>query len=224
MIERGGKNEERLYIYDLNFRHGRDDVCVTKTDMPNLNDIIARHRARYFLPASFCRRDMKVLDFPCGSGYGYQILGELAAYEGLDIDDVSLEYARKIYFNSLKVFRKGNLCEPHITKNAYDIIACIEGIEHIESEFHKPLIDSFHAGLVPGGRLFVTCPESKKAVSGPSDKNPYHKHELTEKDFHSLLQSAFSNTVIFKTKDVLHNGSIQNMMYAICTKNDKGGS
>ena len=70
---RGGTNEERLYLNDLH-SHG-----VLRTNMPNMKDLVARHKARYHLAAFVARPDMKVLDFPCGSGYGAEILDNFCA-------------------------------------------------------------------------------------------------------------------------------------------------
>ena len=217
MIERGGKDEERLYLEDYKFFRGKEEVIIKKTDMPNIEAIIHRHKARYCLPAAFCRYQDVVLDFPCGSGYGYDIMGRTTLYEGLDIDAVTMEYCRKTRCNSIKTFRTMDMETPRLEKGKYNVIACIEGLEHIDGKFQAPLIAEFHNALQFCGRLIVTCPEAD-GKSGPSKTNPYHKHELTMKDFKDLIGSVFDNFVVVDMEDILHNGEKSNLMYAICKR------
>jgi 2-polyprenyl-3-methyl-5-hydroxy-6-metoxy-1,4-benzoquinol methylase len=216
MIKRGGKDEERLYLHDLKIMHKGEEIIFNKTDMPNLDDIIQRHKSRYYLPAFFCRKGMKVLDFPCGSGYGYEILGENTIYEGRDVDSFTLMYARRIYNNSEKVFYEGDLTKSNIKENQYDIIACIEGLEHIEKDYQDFLIKSLCNGLKKDGRLIISTPLVD--VSGPSKNNKYHKHELSEKDFMDLLLKYFDDVEIIKTEDILHNGNKHICAYGICRR------
>ena len=105
MIERGGTIDERLYLYDLviddwdKYDESSEHIInFKKSDLPNMEGMIERHKARYFLPAFFCRPGMKVLDFPCGSGYGSEIIRSLGGeYYGKDIDAPTIEYCRRIY-------------------------------------------------------------------------------------------------------------------------------
>lgn len=217
MIDRGGKNEDRLYLHDRNFFRGKEPVVVKKTDMPNIEAIIHRHKARYYMPAFFCRYQSNVLDFPCGSGYGIEILGKGTNYEGFDNDEITMEYARKTYCNSIKTFRTMDLTAPRIEKGKYDVIACIEGIEHIEGEYQGPLVKAFYDGLKPGGRLIVTCPKAPEA-SGPSKTNKYHLYELTTDDFKKLIKTCFVLSTFITTRDILHNGEEAICMTAICEK------
>lgn len=214
MIERGGTNEERLFIYDAKFNLSGREIVIKKTDMENIREIIHRHQSRYHLVAGFTRPGMKVLDFPCGSGYGYDIIGKNVIYEGMDYDDITIEYARRKYNNSEKVFMKRDLTNPCVQKNTYGVIACIEGLEHIEKQYQEPLIKSFYEGLKPGGWLIVTTPEADR--SGPSKMNPYHKWELSDDDFEELLEAYFDEVRIINVWDKLHNGQETNMMFGIC--------
>jgi len=216
MIERGGTNQERLYLFDMNFQvHGKP-ISIKKTDMPDMRDIIHRHQSRYSLPIFFSRPGMKVLDFPCGSGYAYSLFNNVI-YEGMDNDWVTIEYARRLYCNSEKVFLKNDLEKPSLSNNKYDIIACIEGLEHIDLKFQQPLIECFKKALKVGGRLIVSSPEAYDK-SGPSKDNPYHKGELTKLGFTGLLESVFKNIHIITIEDKLHNGNKANLMFSVCQK------
>ncbi len=220
----GGNNTERLYLKPLTFYHKNVKVKVKPTNLPNLSDLIARHKARYYLVKSFIRSRDRVLDFPCGSGYGMEILNNgNIIYDGLDKDELTISYAKIIYGlgkeNDVKFninFHIKDLCNPKLYNNYYDVIACIEGIEHIERKYHKPLIKAFYRALRKGGTLIITTPNTGK--TGKSKVNPYHLCELTYNAFKKLLQISFNDVSIITQRDTLHTGEKVNLMFGICHK------
>jgi 2-polyprenyl-3-methyl-5-hydroxy-6-metoxy-1,4-benzoquinol methylase len=206
---RGGTNEARLYLNDLD-SHG-----ILRTNMSNMNDLIARHKARYHLGAFLARPDMKVLDFPCGSGYGAEIIDNVE-YIGMDIDQDTIHYARNFYpFASFDV---NDLTNPKDIGENYDLILCIEGLEHIGMQYQEPLVETFYNALKPGGRLLVSMPEAPDQ-SGPSPDNKYHLWELSFMHFHTMLWNRFDTGVqIINHEDTLHNGVKSNCLYGICLR------
>ena len=209
---KGGKEEERLYLFDA------DWLDIEKTDMDNMGELIARHKGRYSLGAFMVRPGMKVLDFPCGSGYGSTILsnhGEIdIEYHGYELDMTTVEFARYFYYG---IFRVRDLKKPEIPKDFFDLICCVEGLEHIELEYHHQLIQAFYDALKVGGRLLVTMPEAQ-SKSGLSLINHYHVGELTASDFDHLLRSHFPSVQTFYHADTLHNGHESIMLFGICRK------
>lgn len=216
----------RLYLEDLEFDmpDGRH-VVVKRTYKPdgfsghNMANLIARHRGRYHLLGLFCRPGMRVLDFPCGSGYAAQLLEEQGvSYEGRDIDEPTLEYARRLYGQSGS-FKLGDLTKPDLETEGFDVIGCLEGIEHIGKEFQRIAIDAFYKALKPNGVLVVSSPENSNKESGPSQENKWHKWELSKKDFLNLLSVFGEGGVEMITlKEVLHTGVMSTCFYAACRK------
>lgn len=241
-----GNSGERIYLETAKFYSSsqRDDVTVEKTDLPDMPDLIARHKARYGLVALFCRPELKVLDFPCGSGYASRLLAEYGVlYEGRDYDSVTIEYARQVYWPSFlndnrnlnDIFRINDLRASDLDEGTYDIIACIEGIEHIEQKHQKIAIEAFYKALKPGGVLIMSSPESalvdfhldpidkiekEEHVSGPSQTNKYHKWELTSYDLNRLIRSEFNlfNIDVITQVNKLHTGETANCFHAVCRK------
>ena len=213
MIERGGTCEERLYLDSMGFTFNDEQVLIRRTDMPDMEPLVARHKARYHFVAGFCGYGMNVLDFPCGSGYGSEIFSSLGAmYTGLDIDAVTIEYCIHQQNPLNVVFATGDLRHPNLTSNCYDLIACIEGIEHIDERYQQSSLVDLRDALTDKGTLIVTTP------SKGDGSNPYHLNEMTYDEFKLLLIKVFESVIIVPTLMVNHKGEKTVFMYGICRK------
>jgi 2-polyprenyl-3-methyl-5-hydroxy-6-metoxy-1,4-benzoquinol methylase len=212
MLVRGGTSEERLYLHDVLVDTDEGLVTIKKTDMPDLENIIARHKARYHLPAFFCRPGMTVLDSPCGSGYGRELFPKETTYYGMDKDEATIQYCKEFYKG---FFILGDLTNPNLPEKLFNVIACIEGLEHIDKSFQFPLIQAFHKALTTDGILVISSPMATGTIT-----NPYHKHELTWVEFEDLLHSVFKDVQILSHKTKLHNSTLTENLYGICTKRE----
>jgi 2-polyprenyl-3-methyl-5-hydroxy-6-metoxy-1,4-benzoquinol methylase len=227
-IHRGGANTERLYLTPLGFTMPDGTlVKVEKSDIPgiDMDDLIARHIGRYGLVALYCRPGHEVLDFPCGSGYAAEFLKRFNVdYTGIEYDEPTVAYAQMLY-GADKVIRpaqffKGDLTTPHLPDDGFDVIANIEGLEHIESEFQLHLIASFKQALKPGGVLIVSSPENPTGKSGKSEHNPDHLWELSKEDFRALLEGVFGpeHVQLISYEAKLSTGVTTTCWYGICRK------
>lgn len=220
----GGSDKERLYLKDDEFvSETGTRVVVKATDIPgvDMRDTVARHKARYFQLGLFCRPDLRVLDFPCGSGYAAEILAPLhISYNGLDFDKTTVEYARRAYGRFRADYAVGDLCKPELAPESYDVVGCIEGLEHIELDRQDRLIAALRDALVPGGVLVVSSPEARSGVSGPSADNAYHLGELTRTDFLSLLSRHFNpgDIEVVTQEATLTTGFRNTCLFGICHK------
>lgn len=217
----GGQDTEKLYLKDLTFSDGNDRIIVMKTNIRNIDmkSLIIRHIGRYGLIGLYLRPKMFILDFPCGSGYASQIFKNFPViYDGRDYDKHTIQYARRLYGNERTLFGIDDLTNPPQYNNLYNVIACIEGLEHIEEKYQLPLIKSFYNALLPGGVLVVSTPEIPLEMSGKSESNKYHLWELSLEDFNILLHQVFSKVEIITHEEVLSTGSLGNCMYGICKK------
>lgn len=228
-IYRGGVDLERLYLKDAAFTTTVGDrVIVERSNIPgvNMKDLIARHKGRYALLGLFIRPGYNVLDFPCGSGYGSELMKprsqefKTTSYEGQDIDEPTIMYAARIYGGRNVHFRQGDLKSPNLGTTMFETIACIEGLEHIERKFQSQLIDTLFIALKPGGTLIISSPENPTGTSEPSSHNPFHLGELTKADFLSLLSNRFGkkNTELVTHKAILSTGVLTTCFYGVCHK------
>ena len=226
IIHRGGTNvgEEQLFLRDLEFDMPTGEhVVVKKKSRPDIDieDLIARHIGRYSLLGLFCRPGYRVLDFPCGSGYGADLLKAFGIiYEGVDRDPVAIEYARHLYGSDKALFKIGDLTAPDLAHEQYDTISCLEGLEHIEQKYQSPLIAIFHKALKSGGTLVISSPENPTGKSGHSTHNKHHLWELNRADFLGLLHLHFHPEAveIVTHKAVLSSGVATTCLYGICHK------
>jgi len=221
MLHYGGNNLERLFLKDKLFisEYANNLISVKKTDIPGIDmeDLIARHKARYGIVVLFCKPGLKVLDFPCGSGYASKLLSKYKIiYIGAEVDKYIVEYANLEYRQG----KYGYFIQDDLTniklKEKFDIIACIEGIEHIGRNDQYKTLNKFYDLLNSNGVLIISMPEAKEK-SGPNPNNKFHLYERTKKDFEILL-SNFKNVQILEQENKLSTGKVQNCLYGICRK------
>jgi len=100
-----------------------------------------------------------VAEVGCGDG---KILLELARryedifFEGFDLSKRAILFARAFSygFNNLKFFD----CDFKNSKKKYDVILCIETLEHIQHKEIKNFLDTIYNNLKNNGLLLVTVP------------------------------------------------------------------
>ncbi len=91
---------------------------------------------------------MRVLDAPCGSGgFAQQLADEGATCVAVDVTRAT-QYKPAVIanMNGIMPFPEGY----------FDVVTCIEGIEHIHDPFH--VLREFYRLLRPGGRLVMSTP------------------------------------------------------------------
>lgn len=209
-----GKGNEQLFLEDLETTMPDGTWLRVDAHVPD-EPLVTRHLARYHLLASLCRSGHTVLDFPCGSGYGATLVPDSVSYEGRDASAVCIAYATSLYGHR-GTYLVDDLCHPNLPPRAYDVIGCIEGLEHISSEDQQRLIPALATAIQPDGLVLVSSPESTRGVSSPNPLNPYHRYELIREDFESLLAASFRWVEVITQIDRLHTGEVHRCFYAIC--------
>lgn len=141
--------------------------------------------ARY----KFCQlyaRGKRVLDIPCGVGWGTSLLRQTARLVGVDLSEEAIEYARSHYRDKAD-FVVGSMEHLPFDDGPFDLIICLEGIEHVPVELAERFTQEAARVLSPSGRIILTnpLPDPDRAP------NPYHIHEYTQEEFDSLLDPCF---------------------------------
>lgn len=92
-------------------------------------------------------RKKKIIDLGCGEG----VLVKEYRRKGFNITGLDLNFKSKYV-------KKGSLLNPKLPKNYYDIVICLDVIEHLQFKEQKRAIVNIARMLKPGGKLFISIP------------------------------------------------------------------
>lgn len=152
--------------------------------------IEADHIERYRFASRFAA-GKSILDIACGVGYSGPKFIEAGAlsYNGVDINEKLIDYAKKYYGSDLISYSVGDITTFNNNK-MYDLITCYETIEHVKN--YEAAIQNLHSLLKPGGMLFISSPN--RIVTSPNaltinDKpsNEFHTQEFIPEELLSIL-------------------------------------
>lgn len=150
---------------------------VVPDKMQNRPDILTEHLARYRFAAAFCGTG-QVLDAPCGTGYGVNLISQLAnpspaGFSGVDISPDAIAYAQAAYPNHS--YWVQDLSDPtSIPNRNWETVISFEGLEHIDDP--KPFISWVKDNAV---RFIFSIP-----VSMPSE---FHRQVYTVREIQDLF-------------------------------------
>jgi ubiquinone/menaquinone biosynthesis C-methylase UbiE len=137
----------------------------------------------------FCNKYIKnkiVLDIPCGMGWGTSLLKGYKACYGVDIDKNSIIEANKKYKKQNLKFMQGDMTSIDFKSNFFDVVICLEGIEHITYREGQKFLLEARKILKKNGLLIASSPllREKKYHSG----NIYHLYEYKENEIHEIIE------------------------------------
>lgn len=152
-----------------------------------------------------------VLDYGCGIGdLADDLLTAGISCEGIDYSPDSVEYinnrfSKRSLWKGAKLAQSGKL--PY-QDNHFDVIVCIELIEHLLPEQRENVFSELRRILKPDtGRLFITAPNSEilenSTVFCPECRTAYHRYQhmasFTAKTLSRLMQSLGYSTLFCNT-------------------------
>ena len=152
--------------------------------------IEADHLERYRFACKYAK-GKSVLDIACGVGYSSQMFIEAGAvsYDGVDINEKLIDYAKNNYSSERVNYFVGDICTFRNNK-MYDLITCYETIEHIKN--YETAIKNLYSLLKAGGTLLISSPN--RIVTSPNcntltDKpsNEFHTQEFIPEELLSIL-------------------------------------
>lgn len=131
----------------------------------------------------------KVLDIPCGVGWGTSLLKGATFIVGIDISKETIDYAKRHYENENRKFYIGDMQSIPLEDNSIDALICLEGFEHISRSAGTRFIEESKRILKRDGLLIITCPVLNER--GEKTGNPYHLSEYPEYELIEMLNKNF---------------------------------
>jgi len=151
-----------------------------------VEDAEPTHLARYKFAYDLIKESDVVLDVPCGSGYGTNLLSQKAMQiSGVDIHAGAIEHAKELFQSENINFYEHDAEKLHEIFNdsdLFDVIVSFEGIEHVPNPpvFLKEIRKRMH----PESRLIISTPRKPHG-------SPYHIIEFSLDEFKKVLSEEF---------------------------------
>ena len=178
----------------------------------------------------------KIADVGCGGGFGSNILSQEADFVwGIDKDEDSIKFAKEvftrnknnIYYTPQVSFEVIDILNEPREIQAFDIVACIEVIEHIP-EYEKLLFflkrlckkDKQGRWIEPpdATKIFISSPNRNHPKIGKDHpKNKRHIREWTPPELYGILTKHFKYVTIMNCEGELRDlDMVDDVMFFKC--------
>lgn len=164
------------------------------------------YRARRDILADYLRqfgglpKGARILEIGCGTGHNLPMLAQFGEVEAIEIDPAARNIAserlgRAVGDAPLPVL-------PGVERGAYDLIAVLDVIEHIEDDVAA--LVAMRERLAPGGKILITVPAHPWMWSAHDVVNHHHRR-YTKKTLRAAIAAAglkpeklaYFNTLLF---------------------------
>lgn len=160
-------------------------------DLDPNSPFFLEHVSRYWWAHKYIG-DKKVLDCACGHGYGSYILSLKAKQvTGADLNEESLEVARKTFQNPNLDYIKQNVLELPQAKVKYDAIIAFEIIEHIPPEEAEQFLVSMKNSLTENGVVIISTPNHDVTMKSGVHVPDFHINNYKVSELRSFLMRHF---------------------------------
>jgi O-antigen biosynthesis protein len=158
--------------------------------------VVYEHLHRY-LWARRLVTGRRVLDLASGEGFGAAILSEEAEeVVGVELDERSVEHAQLNYEAPNLSYQQGDARDlSRFEDDSFGAVVSFEMIEHVDPQ--EQVIAEIRRVLAPDGLLIISTPNSTGYQAASGQSNPFHVHELTDKEFAALLAEHFAHHAVW---------------------------
>jgi O-antigen biosynthesis protein len=161
------------------------------------DEIAFEHLHRYHAALELVKGKI-VLDIACGEGYGTAILSKnVAKIFGIDIDQASIDHAKKTYKSNNIEFICGSADKIPLPDDSVEVVISYETIEHINEESQKIFLSEIKRVLRKEGILVISTPDKTNYTDRYSHKNEFHIKEFEKDEFIAFLENYFGHVSCF---------------------------
>jgi ubiquinone/menaquinone biosynthesis C-methylase UbiE len=149
---------------------------------------------RYFLALDRAR-GKEVLDTCCGLGWGAYLVSSVAErVVAVDNDDGALEFCRRQWPSKNTSFVEGSVLELPFEGSSFDVVLCMEAIEHFSASDGRRYLAELARVCKPGGVVFGSSafPETRAEADALCKTNEHHLYIHTRSEMLRLLRELFS--------------------------------
>ena len=166
-------------------------------------EMVYEHWHRYLIAREYVA-GKRVLDAPCGEGYGSHLLAAKAlAVVGTDISVDAVAHANKRYSGANLTYVAANCTHIPEPDASFDVIISFEMIEHIHEQ--AEFLSEVARLLKPDGLFIISSPNRPEYSDRTGYKNEYHVKELDQAELKALLDPHFSAQQWFAQKAAFHS-------------------
>jgi len=136
----------------------------------------------------------EVLDTCCGFGWGAYLVSAVAARViAVDFDDGALEFCRRQWAAANASFIKASVLELPFEAARFDVVMCMEAIEHFTPSDGRRYLGELSRVCKPGGVLLGSSafPETRREADALCQTNEHHLYIYTRAELRSLLGEHF---------------------------------
>lgn len=146
-------------------------------------------------------RDKVVLDAACGTGYGSNMIAEVAnMVYGVDISHEAIEYATNTFCELKNVkYVQADIMKLPFNDEMFDAVVSFETIEHVGEKIQNKFLEEIRRVLKPDGILVMSTPNKEiYTVRAGNAATEWHVKEFFEDEFDRFLRSKFRNVKYYQ--------------------------
>lgn len=174
---------------------------------------------RYTFALTFMNNESRVLEAPCGFGYGAAYLAKLCkSVEAVDIAEDNIRFAKGAYRQPNVHWNRGDVtCLPYAAEE-FDVYVSFEVFEHLAVDMTAKHVEEAYRVLKKGGKFIISTPN--KAMRR-NVHNPFHIKEYEFEEFSTILNRVFDSVEFYSVENFKVEKGMKKTasnMIAVCEK------
>jgi SAM-dependent methyltransferase len=166
-------------------------------------EMVYEHWHRYLLSREYAK-GKRVLDIPCGEGYGSHLLASVAeSVVGIDIAPDAVAHASEKYRCDNLSYLVASGTDIPLPDASFDFIVSFEMIEHILEQ--EKFLAEVNRLLKPDGVFLISSPNRIEYSDKTGYKNEFHVKELDKDELKDQLSAHWPHQIWLAQRAAFHS-------------------